>query len=324
LTGVPVKTGNEIMSAIVKQINRLPFAPLVGGMYATAAGYLAISTPMWLMEKWVAGTGLPSVLAAAQAPLGAKARLLVVTACFVGTGLIAWVAARQIDARLSKSRPKAKQAAPTVQSFAPPAADAQGQTWFAPEAQSAAPAESADSGFARPPIFAGRDLGAPFMAEDQPVQATAPQPVEVPAAPIAAVPVEMPFFEARSLTIPFREDVAPIPEQDELILDEFQVADIPHQEDLDPEIAETQSHVEIPLELAPTAAVAPAPEMATPTDPSELAGLMGRFETGIRRRQLSGLVAQALPDTPKSNEIAADEALRDALGTLERLAATAR
>lgn len=412
------------MSVNVKLLNRIPFAPTVALLFGGAAAVVMFSAPVWLLEQWSEGSGLASLIPAAQAPLGDKARILITGLAAAGAGLAALLVALPIGKKLS--RPVKRKKLKTAKDLPVAAA--------LPELELGEAIEPEVATTRRRPIFAQQDLGAPFMAETQseaaPVapDAYAPAPVvdqapvaqaePAPAAfepwqPSATPAYDTPAFETPAYEAPVAQpatyqppaysvpdvpagilesqmqpsttqyDDLPVPgfdlpvsappadpyatpwvdisptmpafdltsaevqpsaavPHDELVLDALQIADIP-----DPVFAQeepaavesvaprwlTAEAVEAPAQpVEPLPAITPVgasePSLAQPAYNSEgpsIQELMGRVETGMRRRQLSNLVsADSVGATTAPAAEAADAALQDALGTLERLAANAR
>jgi hypothetical protein len=377
------------MTDIAKKLtNRLPFAPIVALLFAGTSAALMMATPVWLLEKWVAKSGLASIVSAAEAPLGFKARILMVVAVALTVGLVTLIAMIPIGRMLGSKKmnrhfaPGVKGKPVAVSPFSPPQMDDVQDGNDAGRYKPAA-AET-DFGFARAPIFADRELGAPFMtpapepvadarvdAEFAPAAAvapvappafvpsvTVPTPVaaeavqaavpEWPPVAVAPIAVEAPIITNAQPEImphaPVSEFAASAVDADPLELDMAQIADIP---EMEPVAAPTsyeaayepayqpafepvqpvQASVEH-VESAPTPAADQAAPIAASATDATIDAMLDRFETGLRRRQLHNLVsASSLGDANvdmATNDAAADAALRDALGTLERLAANAR
>ncbi len=359
---------------VTKKLSRLPIAPIMAVLFAGAAGALVLATPKWLLNKWVAASGLPSVLAAANPPLGLKAHILVAVAAASLIGIVTFIAALAAVRVLGRKRKARSFTSAPIEPFSMAAEKLSAETGrFDPTA----PADQAPAAFARPPIFAERELGAPFMSEPLVAEDAQAAPSTFAAEPVVAaysVPsYEAPAYDVQPSTV---QDYAPVaqapafeeleaaafnpflndapfsapempafaPEslatdvvvEDELMLDAEQIADIPEPVAEQPSwlvAQETAPVVEAPViapvSVAPEVQEAEAPQVAPVApqrdDEPSLADLMSRFETGIRRRQLSNLVAStSFANTHEASGAAADAALRDALGTLERLAATAR
>ncbi len=378
------------MSNIVKKLtNRLPFAPVVAALFAGTSAALMMATPIWMLEKWVAASGLSSIVSAAKAPLGFKARIVIVVAVALTVGLVTLIAMIPVGRKLNAGK--------TVRPFAPAAqTQTQGVTPFAPPQDQPA-AQISDPGrykqasaegdfaFARAPIFADRELGAPFMSPEPEVAAVQDVPAPVASAPEwPPVAAEAPVFAPHMSASVAPDYVAPAMvapefpaqpiEAEALELDMAQIADIPEMPPVEasefepaaqiiaPIVAESAAastpayvpeyhvpeyhvpeykvqDVAAPVVAEPTPAIVPqqayvpvAVDQPTPvSSPAENASLdtmLDRFETGLRRRQLQNLVAATSLDAPIPNangtDAIADAALRDALGTLERLAANAR
>jgi hypothetical protein len=369
---------------IKKKINRLPVAPIIAVLFAGAAGALVLATPKWLLGKWVAVSGLATVLSAANPPLGLKAHILIAAGVAGVAGLVTFAGALSVGRMIARKKKRPFVDAPIEAFSAPIEKTVEGAPRFdASEASAPLP-----TGFSRPPIFAERELGAPFMSEatsgavptvadhvvpqyDVPAFEAPAYDVEPVSAPIAAPMIVAEIvdpvrsqFPPNSFD-PFLDDVrsaepqmsvvnAAEPDQfgpeevDELILGAEQIADIPEPESAFAAVASPTSQqpnwmitqaeansADVPVgEVTPEPVVAAAPVVEAAPAPSvvqervedlDIAELMSRFETGIRRRQLSNLVsATSLTSGQTATGAAADAALRDALGTLERLAASAR
>jgi hypothetical protein len=379
---------------IKKKINRLPVAPIVAVLFAGAAGALVLATPKWLLGKWVAASGLATVLSAANPPLGLKAHILIAAGVAGIAGLVTFLGALTVGRMIARKKSRPFVDAPIEAFSAPIEKAAEGVARFdASDSISPPP-----TGFSRPPIFAERELGAPFMSEtssdaaptvadhvvphyDVPVFEAPAYDVAPVAAPVAAPLVVAEIVDPVRSQFPptsfdpflndgqddVQSDVhdaephmpavhAPDPhafgpeDADELILGAELIADIP-----DPEtafaavttpisqqpnwmVAQAEvTSVDLPAgEASPEPVVVAPPVLTEPVvevapvlqervEDLDIAELMSRFETGIRRRQLSNLVsATSLTSGQSATGVAADAALRDALGTLERLAASAR
>ena len=134
-----------MMANRLRDWRSLPLAPTVGAMFGLVAAILMLAAPNWRLENAVVTSGLADVVAFARPPLGLKARGLMMLLAFliVGGGIWALVAlAERLVARRDRvSRDDALDLEPFVE----PADD------FAP---------------IRKPIFADRELGAPFMSDE--------------------------------------------------------------------------------------------------------------------------------------------------------------
>lgn len=250
--------------AVRKRVSKLPFAPVVAILFAIAAATLVLAAPVWLLERGVGKVGLASVLPAAAPPLGGTARLLIAMLAAVGSGLVTLVAMIPLSRRLApKRRPAAEPSYRRV--------------------------EREEPGFSRPPIFAGRDLGAPFMSDE----ALEIAPVRRDAEPAIAA-----------------EPVRDLPAEDELVLDAAMLADpvvepapepepeaepateagyeLVHAPDPQPPVV-----AEIPTEARPADPIhwpIPVPPPATIADPEpeSLDELVARLERGLARQAGSG------------------------------------
>src|SRR4051812_35268582 len=141
----------------------------VAALAALASGFLVYAMPDGLFSRIVVASRLPQFLAAAQPPLGMKARLAVVAIVVLVAYAFIWSLMRALDSIGRKPRPV-----------------------FVPEAETEAPrlrrADAHPDAPSRRPIFAGRELGEPEDGEEpleleteaayepEPETAHAPQP----------------------------------------------------------------------------------------------------------------------------------------------------
>ena len=123
---------------------KIPFAPVVAIAFGIVATVLVLMTPQWLFERGVIASGLPSLLAAAKPPLGSTARTLAALFAGLAVALPLW-------AVLATLRKAVKRAVPLK---------ARGSRI------DAVPAKVQNPIGQREPIFAQRDLGAPFMSHE--------------------------------------------------------------------------------------------------------------------------------------------------------------
>lgn len=138
------------MRQSLKRIAKIPLAPTIAAMFGVIALTLVLMTPGWLLERFVATAGLPALIPAAQPPLGNTARILCAVTAGLGLFSLLWLLLWPLQTLVRKRRPqKAKGRRIGV-----------------------APVESPVRAIKRPPIFAERELGAPFMS-DEAIAATA-------------------------------------------------------------------------------------------------------------------------------------------------------
>ena len=142
----------------------LPVAALAG----LAAAVLAFATPADLLEQLVAATGLPHLLAAAEPPLGFKARGLIGIAGAAAAFALAYMLLRLLD-RSGREKPKPEPA------------------WSEDAPRLRRRDVHPDAPVCRP-ISAARDFGEPAP----PLRSAAP-PLEPPPAPFAPAPAPRAF-----------------------------------------------------------------------------------------------------------------------------------
>lgn len=331
------------MAIVLKRVSRLPFAPIVAGLFALAAAVLVMATPAWLLEAAVGRLGIDSVLAAAAPPLGAKARAMLAIVAALGTGAVLWLGLAPMTRLLESKRKSAK----FSKKAEAPIAEAR--------VLDAAPEASVSS--RRRPIFADRELGAPFMSEEALMDAPLLQPqhdtgldadelvldhpIIPPAAESAPFVLEAPEGYELSETVepfgdafrpePFHVESSPVEKRFEL--------KVPMVDDVEP--------VTAPVDFAAVAPSIPVPPPADYRANESIDNLVTRLENGLARRAAAIAAAQAAaeaavavqavhqaapqePNADQSNGPLAtaqkevDSALRQALNTLERLAAGSR
>jgi hypothetical protein len=172
--------------SVKKKISRLPIAPIIAVLFAGAAGALVLATPEWLLNKWISASGLNTILSAANPPLGMKARILIAAAVAIPVAVATFAAAFSLGRVLSRKKTvKSVIIDKPIETFAKSDAVAEQTGSRFDQLMGNAPAPA---GFSRPPIFAERELGAPFMA-DQAAEARTEAAPQVVAEPISFEPV---------------------------------------------------------------------------------------------------------------------------------------
>lgn len=240
-------------------LNKLPFAPVVGAMFGLVAFILMMNVPGWHFNQWAVASGLSSIFSPARPPLGDTARLLLallaggITAVGVGGALALYE-------RLSKGRGRIG------------AAKARGIR--------IEPVQTGSSH--RAPIFAEKELGAPFMSDEAMDVARSELILDQPAED--AVPA---LETGDAVVVAKAEEPQPVEEAEALYA--------------------VSEPVEIHASPVPVAPSEPAPRVVVANDANSIAGLMGRLETALVRRQSRNLSNNPMP----AGDIAS---LRKALG----------
>lgn len=270
----------------------------VAALAALSAGFVAYAMPEGLFARLIVASHIPDVLAAAQPPLGMKARLAVIAAIAVLAYAAVWTLMRALDSiggtpRQAAKTPDAEEEAPRLRR-----ADAH------PDAPS------------RRPILAGRDLGEPAFDEE---------PFEL-APELAAAPEPEADFEPEPEPAHAAEPLPPflVPQEAEPELES------------EPEIAETPAaapaaFVEPSFEENEEIEEEPEEDSGAhegESDEQSLARLMQRFESGLGRKQ------QALEAAPPAVEPEVEEPpvpqervghrLRSAISELGKISAPGR
>lgn len=141
-------------------IDRLPLAPVFALLFGAAVAIVIASLPQWRFEQAIEWTGLGSMLSVARPPLGLKARLLAVMLGFALVAIIVWFAVTAVERAL-----RLRVAQDDNEAFLDLAAFA----------ESLPPLEKP-----RRPIFADKELGAPFMSDEALKTVPVPLPVFSP------------------------------------------------------------------------------------------------------------------------------------------------
>lgn len=288
---------------MLKQLQRLPFAPVVALMFAAVAALLVLATPVWLLEHAVLAVGLPEVLPAAAPPLGTKARFLLILLAGGGAAVVAFAAA--LPFRNTKPR---KPQAVTVQ---PLRRDADETPIFNRPSVFAAPVPEDEPNL---PSFLAQPLAQLVEEPSPPAQNELAQHEDdellldalmiVEEAPVAVAPME-PDADVMAAMRDDLEDRPLVPSDLPQMPDIFiqretvlHLAPAPVQPPADPVLED------VPL-------LAPRPRIVEHREPT-IAELMERFQRGLET--LKRTDPQALDDVP----------LREALTRLERMAVGGR
>ena len=282
---------------MLKQVQRLPFAPVVALMFAAVAAILVLATPIWLLEHAVLAVGLPDVLPAAAPPLGSKARFLLVFLASGGAAVLAFVAA--FPFRNAKSR---KPQAVTVQ---PLRRDADEAPIFKRPSVFAAPVledePNLPSFLAQPLAHLAQEALPPAQHEDELLLDALMIVEEAPVAPAPMTP-DADFMAAIQVAL---EDtpLAPsgLPQMPDIFIQPETVLHLTPAPVLPP--------IDPVVDDAPR--LARRPRIVEPREPT-IAELMERFQRGLET--LKRTDPHALEDVP----------LRDALTRLERIAVGGR
>ena len=269
----------------------------VAGLAALAAAFAAFAVPQDLLSRAVSATGLPSLLSAAQPPLGLTARVAIA----VGGALIVFGVVFLLLRLLDRSGLNAAPETPDVEEMPGPRVRRR-------DGHPDAPAPR--------PISAARDLGEP-----------AP-----PQAPRAAVPLWL--EEAEPAAAPFEAlpDAVfePDPEPEPVLELEPEPVHMPEPA---PPVAVWQAPEPVSApepeprsvaEAAPQPEPRPAPEPAPQAEmPTSIAELMDRLERGLAKRRPAApapapaVAPQVFPEAAE----APDDRLQSAIASLQRLAA---
>lgn len=271
----------------------------VAALAALSGGFVTYAMPEGLFSRIVVASHLPQFLAAAQPPLGMKARLAAIAVAALIIYALVWTLLRALDSVGGRKRPAAAEA-------------------FVPEDEEAPRLRRADAhpdAPSRRPIFAGRDLGEPEFEEAEFEEA----PLEL--APDAAIaPEPEPEFEpAPEFEAEAEPEIAAAPEPEPEV-DSFPAFLVPQQQEPEPEpteepappvFAEPSFHASYdefgePAEEEEEEEGEEEETSETDADDQSLARLMQRFESGLGRKQqaLQAAPPAAIPPAPPPAAVA--------------------
>ena len=305
----------------------LSFATFAALLIGVAAAVLLALAPRDLIESLAVDSGVAAVLPAAEPPLGATARAVLVLLGAGGLGAIAWLGLFLLfgDRPVSFGRDsEAKDSAPTIRR-----ADAH------PDANP------------RRPLSAARDLPPPSVAREiedaefEPVVEPAPQPEPAGLAPGERLETFVltpdPIAEADLPPLPRERGPErrtgwrlPLPAEDHREHRALDVAPTPPEPVAARQIAAPAESEAVPewLQPADLRLVVPAPAGELPTDRpvtesparASLEQLIARLEQGVERTPLTVVPAVSPPPRPVAPAITQDiDSLERTLATLRRL-----
>ncbi|HEX8191923.1 MAG TPA: hypothetical protein VF552_03405 [Allosphingosinicella sp.] len=296
---------------------------------ALAVGFAAFVMPDGILNRIVEGSGLPSILSAAQPPLGTTARAGVSAAAAAATFAIVFMLLRMLDRGSGKAptRERDRERAPLFE-------EAEGHTTVTPKLRRADIHPDAP---ARRPILATRELGEPDLRQAPPIAAEAP-PLVVDVPDAAAVPDPEPEPEPEPEPVPTPEPRSAA--EPEVAIPESVAVSASSAERV-PVLDELElSGPDIQMMVTPPAA-APAPvevaARAAPAADATIADLMARLEQGLARRgwkdhveaQVPAAAPDRAPEPVRAPEPLAaiggggDDRLRSAIENLQKMAARA-
>lgn len=310
-------------NAAIARLKSIPLPLAVAAMTGISIVLIAFMLPAGVLEALVAQSGLPAFLSAAEPPLGTTARGLIGATGGAAMALATWVLLRALEGLPNIRLPRLDRGA-------------NGALFARADAAPQRPAESEHK--RRRPILAGSDLGAPFHSV-RAEAARVPPPVKQPiiferiaeSAPAEADPDWLldAAASAEPEIVSDREppaepaSTALAPDPSEAVDDEPVVRE--------PILIESPAVAPPPAEPVAVQPAAPVPAERRPAGDESIAALVQRLEAGLERRKLvlassrDDLLPAAEPVTdpaPIAPDI--DAALRDALGTLQRMTARGR
>ena len=268
----------------------------VAALAALSAGFATYAMPEGLFARLVLASHIPDFLAAAQPPLGMKARLAVIGAVALLVYAAVWTLMRALDSIGGSPRPAAAE----------------------PEAEEEAPrlrrADAHPDAPSRRPIFAGRDLGEPAF-DDEPLELEPEAAYEPDAEPTFAAEPEHEAEPLPAFLVPQEPEQEPEPE----------IAHVPTPSP----VAYVQPAIEHDEEAEEESAEETEAYEASEDDQS-LSRLMQRFESGLGRKQQAlqaappAAVPAPEPELPPAPQERVGHRLRSAISDLNKISAPGR
>ena len=252
-------------------IDRLPLAPVFALMFGTAVAIVIAATPQWLFEGVIASTGLGNLLDAARPPLGLKARLLAVVLGFALVAILVWLAVTAVQRLVARRVPQA-------------------DSGFDDELDLGAYVDSLPPVDARRrPIFADKELGAPFMSDEA-----------LTSVPVAVLTPRQSIIEPEPVVVPEASEL--VVETDAVVaVSDLQPEDLPGPEIIVTTIA-GDSTLAAPLDVAEFNLPPADAEPETLSGETSIDTLIRRLEAGLARR--AGPPPPS-PPSPAANPIGA-------------------
>lgn len=281
---------------------RLPPPPVLAAGAGGLVALVFLLLPGALLERIVTSSGIAAVVAAAEPPLGLTARVALALLVGGGVAAFAWIALSTVaDAKLAEARPGGLFGRGDSHPDAPP----------------------------RPPLFATRDLGTPFLDVKAPAEPAPRRDAEVE----RDLPVDLDqpmaaFDPAALLDVPLAspEPVSPLA-RPALIdpgdrFETFELTPVARARPLSLRVPPAAAAPEVePLNDEPRDRIPAAPPpMIGPEVAATVHDLLARLERGLVRPPAPAPV----PAAPLMPAPAARHTLQDTLGDLRRMATEAR
>lgn len=244
---------------MLKQLQRLPFAPVVALMFAAVAVILVMAMPVWLLEQQVVRLGLFDILPAAAPPLGEKARMLAALLAGGVTGLFALI----VSLPFSVSGPRARMVV-EVQPLR--------------RTEDVAPQAYAAPAVILPPEPAEEEAQLPSFL--------APSPDIIDAVPVDDV-LELDEFELSGADALPEEAEEEFPLASDMVIEEVVAQPVAIDVLREDEEAVEVEMPSVEASSADSPLAAPRPRVVAPRAPS-IVELIDRFERGLEEYQHSG------------------------------------
>jgi hypothetical protein len=293
----------------------LPIAPAIAAVAAVLVALAFLAMPSDVLEGMVVDSGIASLVAAAEPPLGLTARLAIAAIAAGVIGGVLWFGLLLLIGTRSVVLNRGA------------AADSDAPVVRRADAHPDAPP--------RRPVFANRDLGTPFLDihAESGLTGERPLPADLDT-PLAQYlhPLDkpLPAPPPQPKPVPIAEP-APLPIRGETVIEPVPAAPIPAPALVTPPVAPVEAparfaaHERIEtFELTPMVRTTDA-EPSTPLPAATIHDLLERLERGVARRApvVAEPVAPAEAPTPISSiaRPAAEGSLQETLGVLRQLAA---
>ena len=312
---------------ILRNLPKIPVASAVSGLIVAA---VILVTPNSWFEAFVVESGLPTLISAAEPPLGARARIMFALVAALLVTLMAWGALSATVGRKMRQKLEARRIAEN-EKFDP---DVRARALRRGDAHPDAPY--------RRPIMAADDLGTALDDVDvEPVMEEAPENVDEDDLEIDGVQPDVEVDAeadlealdlgavAEVLTDEAEAD-AEMEVESEPVEAEITIEPIKMDNEQIVDDAASDPVFEVPLPRRDEARPlpSPTPTVAQPSINTDLADLVARFEAGLERKRRQRVSAQDIPENVATHPQARpvddqDAALKDALDALQQVSGEA-
>lgn len=312
---------------VLRNLPKIPVASAVSGLIVAA---VILVTPNSWFEAFVVESGLPTLISAAEPPLGARARIMFALLAALLVTVIAWGALSATVGRKMRQKLEARRIAENDEFDA----DVRARALRRGDAHPDAPY--------RRPIMAADDLGTALDDVDvEPVMEEAPENADEDDLEIDGVQPDIEVDAedelealdlgavAEILTDETETDAEPEVESEPLEAESTtEPVEMDSEQIVDDAASDPVFEVPLPRRDETRVPHSPTPTVAEPSINTDLAELVARFEAGLERKRRQRVSAQDIPENVATHPQARpaddqDAALKDALDALQQVSGKA-